>query len=848
MQINWKSPDYGPVLTQRRDRLLRLRAEPELVPGLWEYYRTNPVAFITDWGCTSDPRNVEVGLPASVPFVLFPKQEEYIGWIYDRWKGREKGLVYKSRDMGVSWCCVAFAVWMWIFYPGVVIGFGSRKEEYVDKLGAPKALFWKVREFIKLLPAEFRPKDWDGPFMRILNNDNGSAIVGEAGNSIGRGDRTSCYFVDEAQPLGSGVLTPFGWRTMGEIDVGDEVIGSDGRATRVLGINEAGEHAVYRFKFSDGTEVECSPNHKWTVDAVIGPKKRVTLRAQEIAENYAYRSPGGQTLYRYRLPVLGGVEFGDASTLPVDPYILGVLLGDGCLSKNSPEITSADPEIIDMVRARLPDGYLINKMSHCDIQYRIVREYGRKGKHGGALKDGLTHLKLLGCRSWEKFIPDVYLLSSKDARTDLLRGLMDTDGSASNGACTFHSCSKALADGVAFLARSLGGMVTQTVKPDHRGYKDIHYVYISMPESFSPFYLKRKTDKIQKRKHDFRKTIIGVDILLSEPVKCITVDNKDGLYVTDGFCLTHNSAHLENQESVDAALSATTNCRIDVSTPVSMGGLFERKVFAGKLPLFTFEWRSDPRKDDEWYKKQCEELDPIVLAQEVDLNPMMSIQNVLLDGAKVAVAMSTEVIAVEGSGPWMIGVDAAHEGNDASVIHSRRGRFNMPQIVIKGATQGNQIAGAVEQQCKTLEAAGGEIGQIVIELDGPGTSVYDFLKLGPYRDKVRGIHTGARQKDERNYNLRAKLWNLAKEYFDEGGVYMPVDMDLRQQLSSVLYQFKDGLYLIMSKKDYKKQFKRSPDNADAFILTFNPYQPKMYSRDNDPFRAYQNSNVGWMAY
>ncbi len=64
----------------------------------------------------------------------------------------------------------------------------------------------------------------------------------------------------------------------------------------------------------------------------------------------------------------------------------------------------------------------------------------------------------------------------------------------------------------------------------------------------------------------------------------------------------------------------------------------------------------------------------------------------------------------------------------------------------------------------------------------------------------------------------------------------------------MLYQFKDGMYLMMSKKDYKKQFKRSPDNADAFVLTFNPYMPKIYSADNDPFRAYQNSNVGWMGF
>ncbi len=438
MQIDWKNPDYTPTYEKRRDAILRLRKSPELLPSLKEYYKTDPVKFINDWGCTSDPRNAELGLPVVVPFILFPRQEEYIQWLYARWQGGENGLVYKSRDMGVSWLCCGFAVWMWYFYDNTVIGMGSRKAEYVDNLGDPKSLFWKVRSFIENLPPEFRPKDLQSAKMKIINEENGSVIVGEGGDSIGRGNRTSIYFVDE-------------------------------------------------------------------------------------------------------------------------------------------------------------------------------------------------------------------------------------------------------------------------------------------------------------------------------------------------------SAHLENQESVEAALSATTNCRIDVSTPVSVGGLFERKVMANKLPVFRFEWQQDPRKDQAWYDKKCEELDPVIVAQEIDLNPMMSIQNVLIDGAKVSASMSNLTLPAEQTGPWMIGVDAAHMGNDASVIHSRRGRYNAPQIVIKGATDGSQLSGAVEQHCKSLEVSGGQIGQIVVELDGPGASCFDFLKLGPYKDKVRGIHTGARQKDGKHYNLRAKLWLLAKTYFEEGGVTLHQSPDLKQQ-------------------------------------------------------------------
>lgn len=200
--FDWKNPDYAPIWNARIDRLKRLRADPGILPGLKKFYADHPVEFINDWCCTFDPRNVEIGLEAVVPFLLFPKQAEYVTWIVDRWRKREDGLVEKSRDMGVSWLCVGIAVWMWLFHPGVVIGFGSRKEEYVDKLGDPKSLFWKVRETIKLLPAEFRPAGYNerahAPAMRIMNPENGATIVGESGDNIGRGNRTSIYFKDES--------------------------------------------------------------------------------------------------------------------------------------------------------------------------------------------------------------------------------------------------------------------------------------------------------------------------------------------------------------------------------------------------------------------------------------------------------------------------------------------------------------------------------------------------------------------------------------------------------------------------------------------------------------------------
>ena len=199
--FDFRNPDYVQVFEWRVERLQRIRANPAALPALKTFYRDNPAQFIIDWGMTFDPRNVERGLPASIPFLLFPRQEEWIEWFMDHWKLRKPGITEKTRDMGMSWLTIALADTVCLFNSGVVVGFGSRKEEYVDKIGAPKSLFWKARQFLYLLPPEFRGS-WNinahAPHMRIMFPDTDSVITGESGDGIGRGDRSSFYIVDEA--------------------------------------------------------------------------------------------------------------------------------------------------------------------------------------------------------------------------------------------------------------------------------------------------------------------------------------------------------------------------------------------------------------------------------------------------------------------------------------------------------------------------------------------------------------------------------------------------------------------------------------------------------------------------
>lgn len=200
-EFDFRNPDYASVFQWRVKRLAYLRENPDQIPLLKAYYRENIAQFIIDWGVTFDPRNAERRLPSVIPFLLFERQEEWVFEFIESWKNQEPFTTVKTRDMGLSWLSIAVACSVCLFNDGIVAGFGSRKEEYVDKIGSPKSLFYKARMFLKYLPAEFRG-GWNekkhAPHMRINIPDTGSCMSGESGDGIGRGDRSSFYFVDES--------------------------------------------------------------------------------------------------------------------------------------------------------------------------------------------------------------------------------------------------------------------------------------------------------------------------------------------------------------------------------------------------------------------------------------------------------------------------------------------------------------------------------------------------------------------------------------------------------------------------------------------------------------------------
>lgn len=183
----------------------KLVDEPELIALAHEVYAQDCVRWINDWCVTVDPRNSEnLGLTRKMPFILFKRQEEMVEFVLGCLRDKENGLIEKSRDMGATWLCCAISVWLWIYHRGTIVGWGSLLAHNIDDRGNPKAIFLKIRQIIDNLPHFMRPENydprWHAPSMKILHPDDtfGTAIIGEGGDNMGRGGRTTIYFKDES--------------------------------------------------------------------------------------------------------------------------------------------------------------------------------------------------------------------------------------------------------------------------------------------------------------------------------------------------------------------------------------------------------------------------------------------------------------------------------------------------------------------------------------------------------------------------------------------------------------------------------------------------------------------------
>ena len=357
-------------------------------------------------------------------------------------------------------------------------------------------------------------------------------------------------------PNSEPVLTPNGWRKNGELKIGDFVIGRNGEATRILGVYPQGEQQIVRVTFSDGSWVRCSWDHLWSVqtpdDTCRRPNRWRTLTTRQLVDIGLIDSAGNR---RWKIPVVSPVIY-DPVTLPMDPYLFGVLLGDGSMAAGSLKLTT-DEEIVDAI------ALVGTKGKHKSDG--VVEFTERKGEIRGKLKE----LGAWGKHSWEKQVPPVFLRGTPSERLALLQGLFDTDGYAiGNGGVEFCSTSENLVDCVVELTQSLGGVAhgrrvtasTYTYKGERRKGRRAERVTLKFPPSIIPFRLSRKRDAYQSvTKYPPARLIAHVEEDGVEEATCIKVEAEDNLYVTRSFVVTHNTTILSKVLMSLLGITGVTN-------------------------------------------------------------------------------------------------------------------------------------------------------------------------------------------------------------------------------------------------------------------------------------------------
>jgi len=356
----------------------------------------------------------------------------------------------------------------------------------------------------------------------------------------------------KAQPLDARIKTATGWKRMGDLRLGDELASVDGRRSLVSGIFPQGVQPVFRVTFSDGRATTCTGEHLWRVHYRGWAEPRVleTLRVAALL---------GRKRYQHRLWIdAPSGDFGGSETLPVDPYVLGVLLGDGALTGSSLRFSTAEREMLDRILERITPAFALRAAGGYD--WRIVQTAGahRAGVAGvtsNGLMDALRGLGLWGTRAESKFIPEAYLNAPRADRIELLRGLMDTDEWVERwGGMRFCSTSERLACQVADLVRSLGGWCSvrsrRTTYRSGNAMKVGRTAFVCNVHHTDPkglFHLSVKRDRAHGApRRRWRPVFTAIEPVGVAETQCIAVTHPSRLYVTDDYVVTHNTAFALN--------------------------------------------------------------------------------------------------------------------------------------------------------------------------------------------------------------------------------------------------------------------------------------------------------------
>ena len=362
----------------------------------------------------------------------------------------------------------------------------------------------------------------------------------------------------KAQPLDSDILTINGYVKMRDIQLGTSLIDGMGNECKVIGIYPQGKQAVYKVTFSDRTSTLCSDEHLWKVGSYKNSKKEVVWSVKTAKELFTngVRKRNGKGGLKYRIPV-PTINCWQTSNFVLEPYLLGVLLGDGSLTGKSIDVSIYEEDIYNKVNSILNSmGYKLSKKSSNPTikDYSIVQNiftYSNQVLPKTGFKQYIDELNL-NCKSIEKHIPKQYLYTVVENRIKLLQGLIDTDGYVDkNGLVYFYTSSKQLSEDFAFLVRSLGGTDTIVKKQGKYCKKGHHKEYVKCNEYYVhnlkfnnnfPFCSSKKhLAKIKQRQFGPMRRIVKIEYVGEQECQCIKVSSPDETYITNDLIVTHNT-------------------------------------------------------------------------------------------------------------------------------------------------------------------------------------------------------------------------------------------------------------------------------------------------------------------
>jgi replicative DNA helicase len=354
----------------------------------------------------------------------------------------------------------------------------------------------------------------------------------------------------KAQPLDARVKTLSGWKRMGDLELGDALASVDGAPSMVTGIYPQGERQAYRVRFSDGRSAECCDEHLWRVHYRGWAQPRVVDTAE-------LRTLLTRKRYQNRLWIdLPSGDFGHQEALPVDPWVLGALLGDGAIGGTSVRFSVKAEETLERMRARVGNDMQLEYAGQSDWRIkRCAAGADTIRPSVNPIKQALERLSLWGCTSHDKFIPRAYLDAAKPVRLDLLRGLLDTDGWVDSwGTVRYSTASERLARDVCELVRSLGGWCSVSTKntsfthgDERKQGANAYQCTISHPDPQSLFLFEGKRARLEQgRTRRKMPVVVSIEPSRLTQTQCISVSHPSRLYVTDDYVVTHNTAFSMN--------------------------------------------------------------------------------------------------------------------------------------------------------------------------------------------------------------------------------------------------------------------------------------------------------------